>query len=186
MYVSSCGSHCRAACPWGEAAPLWRGWACFLSRACLYLDAHQFSDDLSYECFIQEPKYELVQGKRPWERKGKVESCMPTRCSKEEHEPEHGHLPGFRVSTVCLRLSVTFSSSDHLTVSLCPFNTHTCTKRHTNPTKARKMSWNTLCWECRRLKKHSRLKKSHVPQLQRVIAIIICYERWHECRYSAC
>lgn len=84
MYVSSCGSHCWAACPWGEAAPLWRGRACFLSRACLYLDAHQFSDDLSYECFIQEPKYELVWGERPWERKGKVESCMPTRSSEEE------------------------------------------------------------------------------------------------------
>lgn len=40
--------------------PDWESLAFFVCRACLYLDARQFSDDLSYECLIQEPKYELV------------------------------------------------------------------------------------------------------------------------------
>lgn len=41
-------------CPDGESSGF------FVCRACLYLDARQFSDDLSYECLIQEPKSELV------------------------------------------------------------------------------------------------------------------------------
>lgn len=87
-------------------------------------------------------------------------------------EEEHRHLPGFRLSTVCLRLSVTFSSSDHLTVSLCPFKTHTHTCKNTHkPHRREKDEGEHSVLGVQKIEKALKTEDS---QLQRVIAIIIC------------
>lgn len=112
------------------------GGACFLSCACLYLRARQFSDDPSYECFIQEPKCELVWWERAWEHGGMVESCMLTRSSvtggREEERTKRyrssqstDYYLDLRFSTVWLLYSLSLCHLLTISLALCPTHVHT-------------------------------------------------------------
>lgn len=89
-------------------------------------------------------------------------------------EEEHRHLPGLRLSTVCLRLSVT---SDHLTVSLCTFKTHTHTHTCKNTHKPHRREKEEGEHSVLGVQKTEKALKTEDSQLQRVIATIICQER---------
>lgn len=72
----------------------------------------------------------------------------------------------------------TWMLSHLLSVSLCPFNTHTRAYKNTHKShRSEKDEQEHIVLGVQKIGKALKIEKSHVSQLRRVIAIIICYER---------